>query len=624
MLFGDPKVRWLLWAALCVLLVEAMSYFIPAFPPKPLQWAFFLLAAWLARAVLMNGARSLLKFRFSSISLLISVAAVGAVWLRQPLEAAVVLSLFALSESLEEHGFKKSYAALEGLLDKAPKQAEVEGRGLVLLEQVIPGEIVWVKPGSLVPVDGNIIEGVGLLDEASITGEPLPVSRTVGEKVFAGSLNQQGFLKVKVLHAGKDSTLQRIVQMTYEATERKLKFQSFVERFAVWYTPLIMFIAAAMVIWAPLAGQPFALWLERALTLLVIACPCALTMATPVAVFAAVSAASRAGIVVKGGRPLEALAELRVLAVDKTRTLTEGKPWVSDIVPLRGWTQAQVLAAAAGLEALTTHPVAKAVLEKAAAEGVTAHGIKGFQELPGKGVQGDCVICRDSHHCLGKPSFAEAEHGIDPTELAEVERLQGMGRTVIVLSDGHGAVGLLGIEDKLRPEAPQAIAALRGLGVQVVMLTGDHAQAAAAVAASCGIQDFKAGLLPQDKALAIRDLGPNCGMLGDGVNDAPALAAASVGIAMGAAGSDLAVENAEVALMGDNLEKLAPLMKLGRRTLNIIRFNSWLAVGAKLLVLVLALLGYANLDLAILSDVGLTVLVIWNGLRLADNGSRSA
>lgn len=448
LLWQDRQARWHLLAALGILALEAASYFYPSFPPMAVQWALFAVALGLAKEVVRSGLRALLKFRFSSISLLITIAAGGAIWLQQPLEAAVILSLFALSESLESHGFQQSYAALERLLAKAPKQAEVEGKGSLTVDQVQPGDLVGVKPGASVPVDGIIVEGTGLLDEASITGEPLPVSRTVGEKVFAGSLNQQGFLRVRVTHAGKDSTLQRIVAMTYEAAERKLQFQSFVERFTAWYTPMIVVLAVGLVAWSFFMGLPWQPWLERALSLLVIACPCALTMATPVAVFAAVSAANQRGVVIKGGRPLEALARLRVLAVDKTRTLTEGKPRLAEVIALRtDWDRSQVLAAAAGLEELTTHPVAKAVLDAAAAEGVHSHAIEGFKEIPGRGVEGSCLVCRDSHHCLSNPAFAKEEHGMGAEVLAQVQALQAQGKTVVILSDAKGPAGLLAIEE---------------------------------------------------------------------------------------------------------------------------------------------------------------------------------
>lgn len=617
LLAGDPRVRWLLLSALGILLFEGASYFFPAFPPLAWRYALLAGAAILARKVLRKGLSAILRLRFSSISLLITIAALGAVWLGQPLEAAVVLSLFAVSEALEEHGFKQSYAAIESLLDRAPKQAEVDGKGLVDRDALRVGDVLCIRPGTGIPVDGVIIEGDGLLDESSITGEPLPKERRSGEKVFAGSLNQQGFFKFRATHTGKDSTLQRIVDLTYEAAERKLAFQTFVERFAAWYTPAIILLALGLILWAAASGQELRPWVERAITLLVIACPCALTMATPVAVFAAMSAANRHGAVVKGGRVLEALAGLKTLAMDKTRTLTEGRPKVSDIIGLNGWSPQDVLAAAAGLEALTTHPVAVAVLERARQDSVAPHPIADFKELPGRGVEGRCGVCGDSLHRLGKPEFSSEGPVLSQAARAQIAELQAQAKTVIVLSNSQSAIGILGVEDRLRASGPDMVADLVGLGIEPVMLTGDHRLAAEWVGRACGIQQIRASLLPQDKAACIESLGPGTGMLGDGVNDAPALAAASVGIAMGASGSDLAIEQADVALLSDRLELLPYLIRLSRKTLATLRFNNILAIGAKLLVLALALWGAANLDLAILSDVGLTIFVISHGLSLA-------
>jgi Cd2+/Zn2+-exporting ATPase len=617
-MLSNAKLAWLMASALGLLALEAVSYRYAL----PLWACLGLLALALALGweVLWGGAKALAQRRFSEIKLLITVAAVGAVLLKQYPEAAVVLVLFALSEALEDYGFRKSYASLEGLLQRTPQEATLKGGAVVPVSGLVPGQRLELRPGQVVPVDGHIIAGYGLLDEAAVTGEPMPISRGPGERVFAGTLNLDGFLEIEAVRAGLDSTLSRIVAMTYEAAERKLQLQSFIERFSRVYTPAIMLIALGLALWPLFTGGPFQPWVERALSLLVIACPCALTMATPVSVFAAISNASQRGIVVKGGRAMASLAGLRAMAFDKTRTLTYGEPRVTELWPFReGWSPSDILAAAAGLESLSRHPLAEGVLRHAREEGVAAHPMKDFKDLSGRGVAGSCSICRDGHHCLGSPDFADAEHGLDAEALAKVEALQAQGKTVMVLSDSEGALGLLALEDRLREDSRATVQAIQALGVHTLMLTGDHARAAEAVAESVGIGELRAGLLPQDKAEAIRDClahrGPTA-MVGDGVNDAPALALATVGIAMGAAGSDIAVENADVALMNDSLAALPFLIRLSRGCVGTIRWNIALALGAKLLVLLLVLEGRAGLAAAILSDVGVTVLVIFNGLRL--------
>jgi Cd2+/Zn2+-exporting ATPase len=615
---SNKKIAWLLAAAFGLLLLEAFSYR-SALPP----WlGLGLLALALASGweVLWGGFKALAKGRFSEIKLLITVAALGAVLLGQYPEAAVVLVLFALSEALEDYGFRKSYASLEGLLQRTPQEATLKGGAPAPVASLQAGQVIELRPGQVVPVDGSIVSGYGLLDEAAVTGEPMPVSRGPGERVFAGTLNLDGFLEVEAVRAGQDTTLSRVVAMTYEAAERKLQLQSFIERFSSAYTPAIMLFSLAVALVPLVTGGELRPWIERALSLLVIACPCALTMATPVSVFAAISRASKKGVVVKGGRAMAGLAELRVMAFDKTRTLTYGEPRVTELIPFReGWSESDILAAAAGLESLSKHPLAEGVLRRAEEEGVAAHPMKDFKDLSGRGVAGSCSICRDGHHCLGSPDFADAEHGLSAESLEKVEDLQAQGKTVMVLSDSDGPLGLLGLEDRVREDSRGSIEAIQALGIHTLMLTGDHLRAAEAVADSVGIGDVRASLLPQDKADAIKEAlasrGPTA-MIGDGVNDAPALALATVGIAMGAAGSDIAVENADVALMSDSLAVLPFLIRLSRACVGTIRWNIALALGAKLAVLLLVLGGRAGLEAAILADVGVTVLVIFNGLRL--------
>ncbi len=617
-LLENRKACLLLAAVLLLLGLEGLSHF--RVLPHPLALACLAAALVLARGVWWSGLKALAGLRFASIPLLITLAAGGAAALGEFLEAAVVLSLYALGESLEEFGFRRSYAALEALLQKAPQQAQVKGEaGPRSVDSVEAGQVVEVRAGEALPVDGEVLWGSAQLDEASVTGESFPVMRGPGDRVFAGTLNVEGYLELRATRAGRDSTLARTVALTYEAGERKIRLQGFMERFARVYTPVIFLMALAVLGLGWALGQPLRPWLERALSLLVIACPCALVMATPVAVFAAVSCASRRGAVVKGGRAVEALARVRVAAFDKTRNLTQGLARVERVVPFRGQNPNQVLAAAAGLELCSRHPLAQGILEAAQGAGAQPHPMEGFESHAGRGVSGRCVICDDNHHCLGSPDFAEAQHGLEPEVRAQVEGLQRQGFTVAVLSDGEGSLGLLALEDALRPEAAPTVAALRRLGVASVLLTGDHAASAAAAARATGIADYRADLLPEGKQAAVQELQASRGpvaMVGDGVNDAPALACAAVGLAMGAAGSDAAVENADVALMNSNLALLPFLIRLSRRCVATLRFNIALALGVKAAVLAMALAAWVGIEAAILADVGLTVLVILNSLRL--------
>lgn len=621
-LLVNRKAAALLALATLILGLELTSELLQNGPHSLPAWlapTVLAMAAAASWTVLWGGLKALLKLRFSSIKLLISVAAVGALFLGQWMEAGVVLILFRLSEALEDLGFSQSFAALGALLKKAPKEARVVGGGLQPVEGLAPGTLIEVRPGEAIAVDGFVREGRGLIDQASITGEPLPASRSAGDAVFAGTLNLDGHLRVEVTRTGKDSTLGRIVALTYEAGERKLRLQSFLERFSRVYTPAVFCLALLIGLLPWVLGLDARLWLERALSLLVIACPCALTMATPVAVYAAVSNAAQRGMVIKGGLALERLAAVKAVAFDKTRTLTYGEPVVTDVLPLRGLDVQAVLGAAAGLEALSNHPLARAITERAAMAGARAHPIQGFQDHPGLGISGLCMVCADPQHSLGSPAFADATHGLSDEARQLAERLQQEGKTVAVLADGRGALGLLGLQDRPREDINDAVLALRSLGVEACLLTGDHATAAQSVAAYAGINDWQADLLPQDKVRVIGErqaAGTPMAMVGDGINDAPALATASVGIAMGAVGSDVALENADIALMNNDLSGVATLIRLARRTVGTVRFNIALALGTKAAVLLLALAGWVGLEAAILSDVGVTALVIGHGLGL--------
>lgn len=616
-LWKHRPARTLLLLSAALLLLESGHAFV-TLPDWP-AWVGLALALWMGRGVLAGALKALRQGRYSSIQLLISLAAVGATALGEAGEAATVLTLYTLSEALEDVGFARSYAELKGLVARAPKRARLKDGPEVAAENLRPGDVVVLRGGEGVPADGAVLAGRAAVDESAVTGEPLPQSRGPGDALYAGTLVADGYLELRVERCGADSTLGRIVALTYQAAERKLRLQTFLERFSAVYTPAVLAAALLCAALPILLGGDPATWLRRSLSLLVIACPCALTMATPIAAFAAISAAARRGAMVKGGRPLEALAAARVAAFDKTRTLSVGEPEVHTVRPLRGFSESDVLAAAAGLSALSSHPLSQAVLRAARRCQSAPHPMEDLHERPGLGLSATCVVCRDDHHCLGSPTFADGEHPLSAAVRSEVEALQSDGSTVIVVSDSEGAMGLLALRDRLRPGARAVIDALREQGLEPVILTGDHRLSAQQSAEALGVKKVCSGLLPADKAAVLAELQAQKGpamMVGDGVNDAPALAEAAVGVALGAAGSDVAVENADIALMNDRLELLPWLRRLAVATVKRIRFNTAFAISAKLLVLGLSLVGLAGLEAAILSDVGVTVLVMLNGLRL--------
>lgn len=612
----------LMLAILAVIPFELLSFFsvhVPFWLEVPI-----LLAAifWFGRDVLKSGLQSLSRFDFSDINLLMTIAVSGALYLRQLPEAALIVVLFALGEAMEHYGVEKSRAALETLVENSPKTALVKGEeNKRPIEEVAIGHIVIVKPGDLIPLDGEVVEGHSLIDEASITGEPLPKSKNVGDAVYAGTLNKDGYLEIKVTKEAKDTTLAKIISLTYESAEKKSRSQQFIDRFSSYYTPSIVVVAfLTVVIPVFVLGKPFDPWFVQALTILIIGCPCALVISTPVAVFSALGNATKRGALIKGGRFIEAMGTIKAIALDKTRTLTKGEPVVSDIVPLNGTTEEEVLACAAGIEGFSEHPLAQSILKRAKEMGVVASRFKNFQSVMGKGIRGECLVCHDSHHCLGSLKFISEEgHKVSEEVVKIVKKFESEGKTAIVMSSDKEVKGVIAITDEIRLESKEVIRELSKLGIETAIFTGDNLPAALYVARNLGIKEVKAALLPDGKVTELKKLQEKYGqlaMVGDGVNDAPALATASVGIAMGAVGSDVAIENADIALMGNDLTLLPYLVRIGRKAQEKIRFNISAAVLTKLFFLVLALMGSSNLALAIFADVGVTVLVILNSLRL--------
>lgn len=628
-LLANEKIRQL-FVVLCIVVPLEVWSLLGRHLPLWFEWPLFVgIIALIGRGVILHGLKSLLRFNFADINLLMTIAIVGALYLGELEEAAIIVTLFALGETLEEFGIERSRAALESLMERAPKTAQLKGREeRTPVEAVLVESVIEIRPGDVIPLDGEVVAGTSLVEEATITGEPLPRSKDVGDVVYAGTLNTQGYIEVRVTKTAGDTTLARIIALTEDASEKKAASQRFIERFAGYYTPAVIFSALALVV-VPvgLYGAPLSLWLQQALSLLIIACPCALVISTPIAVFSAIGNASHQGVLIKGGQFLEALGRMRAIAFDKTRTLTKGSPVVSDVRAYNGYTKEEVLACAAGLEVFSEHPIAQSIVDKATEYSLEAHPFENFQSIPGKGVTGQCTICTDPHHCLGSMRFVAEEHHVPDDVAILVRELEEQGKTAIIISDSAQVKGVIGVTDAIREESKQMLVDLRALGIEPVMLTGDNAASARHVGNLVGIAEIKSGLLPDDKVREMQSLIERygtIGMVGDGINDAPALAAASVGIGMGAAGSDLALENADIALLNDRLDRIPFLVRLGRRCVQTIRFNIIAAVSVKALFMALAVAGLSNLALAIFADVGMTVIVILNSLRLFHFESESS
>ncbi|MDU0959953.1 MAG: heavy metal translocating P-type ATPase, partial [Bradyrhizobium sp.] len=481
-----------------------------------------------------------------------------------------------------------------------------------------------VRPGDKIPLDGRVLAGESEVNQAPITGESVPVPVEPGKEVFAGTINGEGALEIQTTKAAQDTTLARIIRMVGSAQSRRAPSEQWVEQFARVYTPAVMILALVVFLVPPLAfGGAWEPWFYRALVLLVIACPCALVISTPVTIVAALAGAAKQGVLVKGGVHLETPAKLKAIAMDKTGTLTEGRPRVVELVPLGTRTEAELLEFAAALEARSEHPLARAILEKARERGITVAPATAVQAVRGKGVTGR-IGAREAW--LGSRKYLEERATTAATAevLLSADRIAGAGRTVVAVGDENSVWGLIAVSDAIRPEAKRIVAELHAAGIErVVMLTGDNRATAEVIARETGVDEVQAELLPEDKVAAIERLvgrfhkpGGAVAMIGDGVNDAPAMARANLGIAMGAIGSDAAIETADVALMSDDLSKLPWLIRHSKATLAIIRQNIGFSLSVKLLFTALTIAGFASLWGAIAADVGASLLVVLNGLRL--------
>jgi Cd2+/Zn2+-exporting ATPase len=575
--------------------------------------------------VVPKAARSLARFR-PDMNLLMTVAVVGAVLIHQYFEAATVAFLFALSLVLESWSVGRARNAVAALMSLTPPVARVAdstGREVMTDVREVPlGSRVIVLPGEKIPLDGILAKGETAVDQAPITGESVPVAKSPGSEVFAGTINQEGAIELVTTKPASDTTLARVIRMVGEARSKRSPSEQWVEQFARFYTPAVMALAVAVMVLPPLVGGgSWSRWFYEGLVLLVIACPCALVISTPVSIAAALAAAARRGVLVKGGAFMEAPSRLRAIALDKTGTLTEGRPEINTIVPLSGHTELEVLELAAAVEARSEHPLAKAVMRAAAARGIQPSPADDYQAIPGKGATasiGGRLLWLGSHLLL------EARGQETPEMHKKLEGLERDGSSVIVLGKNEHVCGFLALADEVRQEALPAIEQLRQAGIErIVMLTGDNRGTADSVGRALAVDEVCAELLPENKVAAIEDLVrryDRVAMVGDGVNDAPAMARAGLAIAMGAAGTDAALETADIALMGDDLRNIPWLMRHSRRTVSIIRQNIFAALGVKALFVALTLAGHASLWAAIAADTGMSLAVVFNALRLLRPG----
>ena len=583
------------------------------------------------------------------IDLLMGTAIIAATGIGYFVEAATLAVLFSIAELLEDYAMDRARNSLRELMELSPDEATVRRDGdevTVPAEDVEVGETVIVRPGDKIPLDGSVVEGESAVDESPITGESVPVDKSEGAEVYAGSINEEGYLEVEVTSTAGDSTLSQIIEMVQGAQEKKTEQEQFVDRFSGYYTPVVVVLAILTAAVPPLAlGWPWQTWFIRGLTLLVIACPCAFVISTPVSVVSGITSAAKNGVLIKGGNHLEAMGEVDVVAMDKTGTLTKGELTVTDIVPLGEHSESDVLRYGAGLEQRSEHPIAEAILTRAdEADVADLPSPSDFESLTGKGIQAE--IGGETYYA-GKPALFEelgfdlsqargvtdggtVSEGISRDSSSEQEEfidhvfgeLQQSGRTIVLVGTSTELVGGVAIADEVRSASQRAVKRLHERGVgRVVMLTGDNEGTARAIAEQVGVDEYRAELLPNEKVDAIEELQVEHGdvaMVGDGINDAPALAAADIGIAMGAAGTDTALETADIALMGDDIGKLPYLYRLSQTANGVIRQNIWASLGVKALLAVGVPLGYVSVALAVVvGDMGMSLGVTGNAMRLS-------
>lgn len=569
-----------------------------------------------------EGIKDLLKLNFS-MEVLMTIAIIGASIIGEWAEGSIVVILFAVSEALERFSMDKARQSIRSLMDIAPKEALIRRNNeekMINVSDIQIGDIMVIKPGQKIAMDGVVIKGHSAVNQAAITGESVPIEKQNKDEIFAGTLNGEGILEVEVTKHVNDTTIAKIIHLVEEAQGERAPAQAFVDNFAKYYTPSIMAISALIIIIPPLFfGGDWNKWLYQGLSLLVVGCPCSLVISTPVSIVSAIGNSAKNGVLVKGGIYLEEIGGLKAIAFDKTGTLTKGTPSVTDFVVSDTNQENQYLSIISALEILSQHPLASAILKEAdrRESNYQMIDIMNFKSVTGKGIKGDY---QGTTYFVGSPKLFDSELIRQASVMKNYEKLQEQGKTVMIFGTAQNILAIIAVADELRKSSSEVIAKLHQLGIEhTIMLTGDNIRTAKSIGEQVGVTDIKGDLMPQDKLEYIKELKEKYGkvaMVGDGVNDAPALASATVGIAMGGAGTDTALETADVALMGDDLQKLPFIVNLSRKTLKIIKQNITFSLSIKFLALLLIIPGWLSLWIAIVADMGATLLVTLNGLRL--------
>ena len=569
-----------------------------------------------------EGFSDLIKLDFSMESLM-TIAIIGAAFIGEWAEGSIVVILFAISEALERFSMDKARQSIRSLMDIAPKEALIRRNNveqLVSVDKIDIDDIMIIKPGQKIAMDGLVINGHSSVNQAAITGESFPVEKQLDDEVFAGTLNEEGVLEVKVTKKVTDTTIAKIIHLVEEAQGERAPAQAFVDKFAKYYTPFIIIMALLIVVVPPLFfGGDWNKWLYQGLSILVVGCPCSLVISTPVSIVSAIGNAAKNGVLVKGGVYLEEIGHLRAIAFDKTGTLTKGKPVVTDFIATSSETDINYLSIISSLESLSQHPLASAILNEADKTNVDYKSIQieDFQSITGKGLTG---IHQNIRYYIGSPKLFSASVIEETAVKVQYRQFQEQGKTAMYFGTDEQILGVIAVADEVRDSSAAVISELHKLSIEhTIMLTGDNTKTAESIGKQLGVTEIKGDLMPQEKLDSIKALRTTynkVAMVGDGINDAPALAASTVGIAMGGAGTDTALETADVALMGDDLQKLPFIVRLSRQTLKVIKQNITFSLGIKLLALLLVIPGWLTLWIAIVADMGATLLVTLNGLRL--------